>query len=82
MSTNPYQAPTTPPDPKTPLATAAGTPIPIWAWFFAVACMAVLAYTRGGAIPGAIAFSFAAGCIQIARSSATPLPCASQAVQD
>src|SRR5262245_7705012 len=42
-------------------------PIPVWAWAFAVACGLIPVFTLGGAIPGAIGFGGAAGCVQVAR---------------
>jgi hypothetical protein len=42
-------------------------PIPGWAWIFAVACGLIPVITLGGAIPGAIGFGGAGGCISIAR---------------
>ena len=73
--TNPYEAPKPVPasvvvkpaeKPKKP-------PIPVWAWLFAVACAAIPFLTLGGAIPAAIGFGGAAGCVGLARDSAKPL---------
>lgn len=43
-------------------------PIPIWAWGFAAACGIIPFITLGGAIPGAIGFGGAGGCIAVARN--------------
>ena len=43
------------------------SPIPAWAWIFAVACGVIPVLTLGGAIPGAIGFGGAAGCVAVAR---------------
>ena len=48
-------------------------PIPGWAWIFAVACGIIPVLTLGGAIPGAIGFGGAAGCITIAREPTMPV---------
>jgi cation transporter-like permease len=48
-------------------------PIPAWAWLFAAACGIIPVLTLGGAIPGAIGFGGAAGCIAAARDSSKPL---------
>ena len=42
-------------------------PIPGWAWIFAVACGIIPVLTLGGAIPGAIGFGGAGGCVAVAR---------------
>ena len=41
--------------------------IPGWAWVFAVACGIIPVLTLGGAIPGAIGFGGASGCVAVAR---------------
>lgn len=41
--------------------------IPGWAWVFAVACGIIPVLTLGGAIPGAIGFGGAGGCVSVAR---------------
>ena len=43
-------------------------PIPRWAWLFAAACGIIPVLTLGGAIPGAIGFGGAAGCVGVARN--------------
>ncbi len=43
-------------------------PIPPWAWVFAVACGIIPLLTLGGAIPGAIGFGGAGGCVAVARN--------------
>jgi hypothetical protein len=48
-------------------------PIPAWAWIFAVACGIIPVLTLGGAIPGAIGFGGAAGCVGVARGESMPL---------
>ena len=48
-------------------------PIPVWAWVFAVACGIIPVVTLGGAIPGAIGFGGAAGCIGVARNESMAL---------
>lgn len=48
-------------------------PIPPWAWVFAVACGVLPVLTLGGAIPGAIGFGGAAGCIGVARNPDMPV---------
>ncbi len=44
-------------------------PIPAWTWIFVVACGIIPVLTLGGAIPGAIGFGGAGGCIGVARSA-------------
>ena len=44
-------------------------PIPPWAWIFVVACGLIPVVTLGGAIPGALGFGGAAGCIAVARDA-------------
>ena len=44
-------------------------PIPGWAWIFAVICVAMPVASLGGAIPGAVGFASAAGCVAIARDT-------------
>ena len=46
--------------------------VPHWAWIFAAACGAVPVATFGGALPGAVGFSGAAGCIAVARIASMP----------
>ena len=48
-------------------------PIPIWAWGFAIACIAIPIITVGGAIPGAIGGGGAAGCVSVARDDTKAL---------
>lgn len=48
-------------------------PIPMWAWGFAIACGIIPALTLGGAIPGAIGFGGAGGCVAVARDASKPL---------
>jgi hypothetical protein len=48
-------------------------PIPPWAWAFVVACGIIPVLTLGGAIPGAIGFGGAGGCIAVARSPSMAL---------
>src|SRR6187455_417393 len=48
-------------------------PIPAWAWVFAVACGIIPVLTLGGAIPAAIGFGGAAGCVGTARNPAMSL---------
>ena len=48
-------------------------PIPGWAWIFAVACGAIPVFTLGGAIPGALGFGAAGGCLGVARDCSRPL---------
>ena len=48
-------------------------PIPGWAWVFAVVCGAVPVFALGGAIPGALGFGAASGCITVARDSSHSL---------
>ena len=48
-------------------------PIPAWAWVFAVACGIIPVLTLGGAIPGAIGFGGAGGCIAVARDPSKPV---------
>lgn len=48
-------------------------PIPGWAWVFAVACGVIPVLTLGGAIPGAIGFGGAAGCVGVARDDSRSL---------
>jgi hypothetical protein len=55
----------TDPSPEKP----ARPPIPAWAWIFAVACGIIPVLTLGGAIPGAIGFGGAGGCISVARNT-------------
>ena len=66
--TNPYQAPhlKTLPTPKS--VKPKQLPIPAWAWIFAVLCGAIPLVTLGGAIPAAIGFGGAGGCIGLARN--------------
>lgn len=73
--TNPYQSPTTnvPAAVKVTADKPKKAPIPGWAWIFAVACGAIPLMTLGGAIPGAIGFGGAAGCIGLARNAETPM---------
>jgi hypothetical protein len=47
--------------------------IPAWAWLFVVACGIIPVLTMGGAIPGAIGFGGAGGCIAIARDPQKPV---------
>jgi hypothetical protein len=49
-------------------------PIPPWAWIFAVACGILPVLTLGGAIPGAIGFGGAGGCIAVARNDQLSIP--------
>ena len=51
------------------MADKAKAPIPPWAWIFAVACGIIPILTLGGAIPGAIGFGGAAGCVAVARDA-------------
>jgi hypothetical protein len=48
-------------------------PIPLWAWIFAVTCGIIPFVTLGGAIPGAIGFGGAGGCIGIGRKASLPM---------
>jgi hypothetical protein len=48
-------------------------PIPAWAWLFAVACGIIPVLTLGVAIPGAIGFGGAGGCVAVARNPDLPL---------
>jgi len=43
-------------------------PIPPWAWVFVIACGIIPVITLGGAIPGAIGFGGAGGCLAVARN--------------
>lgn len=43
-------------------------PIPGWAWIFAVAWWIIPVLTLGGAIPAAIGFCGASGCVTVARN--------------
>lgn len=43
------------------------SPLPKWVYFFIVACLALLLYSRGGVIPGAMAFGGIFGCIKVAK---------------
>jgi hypothetical protein len=54
--------------PKQPKPTTAKPPIQPWAWAFAVACGIIPVLTLGGAIPGAIGFGGAGGCIAVGRN--------------
>jgi hypothetical protein len=45
-------------------------PSPGWAWIFAVACGIIPVLTLGGAIPAAIGFCGASGCVTVARNDA------------
>lgn len=58
---------------STPNATTEKPPIPVWAWVFAVACGAIPVITLGGAIPGALGFGGAAGCVSVARDPDKPV---------
>lgn len=49
------------------------SPIPAWAWVFAIACGAIPVITLGGAIPGALGFGGAAGCVSVARDPDKPV---------
>jgi hypothetical protein len=48
-------------------------PIPAWAWLFAAACGIIPVLTLGGAIPGALGFGGAGGCIAVARDLSKPI---------
>jgi hypothetical protein len=48
-------------------------PIPAWAWPFAGACGIIPILTLGGAIPAAIGFGGAGGCVGVARDATKPL---------
>lgn len=48
-------------------------PIPPWAWVFVTACGIIPVLTLGGAIPGAIGFGGAGGCVAVARNPGMPL---------
>jgi len=50
------------------------SPIPAWGWVFAVAWGMIPVLTLGGAIPGAIGFGGAAGCVGVAREPSLPVP--------
>lgn len=47
--------------------------IPAWAWLFVIGCGIIPVLTLGGAIPGAIGFGGAGGCIAIARDPQKPV---------
>ena len=47
--------------------------IPAWAWVFAASCGIIPFLTLGGAIPGAIGFGGAGGCMSTARNRSLPL---------
>lgn len=66
--TNPYQAPSLKAQPAAKPAKPKPPPIPAWAWIFAVMCGAIPLVTLGGAIPAAIGFGGAGGCIGLARN--------------
>ena len=66
MSLNPYAAPESAPSP--PPTPPAKPGIPPWAWIFVVACGIIPLLTLGGAIPGALGFGGAGGCIAVARN--------------
>ena len=55
------------------MASSDKPPIPSWAWLFAVACGIIPVLTLGGAIPGAIGFGGAAGCVGVARDPQKPI---------
>lgn len=67
--TNPYQAPSLRAEPKAKPAKPKLPPIPAWAWIFAALCGAIPLATFGGAIPAAIGFGGAGGCIGLARNT-------------
>lgn len=54
-------------------ANAAQPAIPPWAWVFVVACGAIPVVAIGGAIPMALGFGGAGGCIGLARDTKKPL---------
>ncbi len=68
QSTNPYQAPNLKAQPAPKPVKPKQPPIPAWAWIFAVLCGAIPLVTLGGAIPAAIGFGGAGGCIGLARN--------------
>jgi hypothetical protein len=47
-------------------------PIPWWAWLFALGCAIIPVFTLGGAIPGALGFGGAGGCIAASRNLNMP----------
>jgi hypothetical protein len=73
MSTNPYQPPQIETPKPTPSEKPKPGPIPAWAWVFIVACGIIPVLTLGGAIPGAIGFGGAGGCLAVSRDAQKPV---------
>lgn len=44
--------------------------VPVWTWFFVVACAAIPGIALGGLIPSAIGAGGAAGCYSIGKNNA------------